>query len=111
MDALSTALVTAAPQLGIGGVLLALLVYVLRNASTDRGDYRSALADAARRHAEELTRIGQFHDAELAEMRADLTELRARVDQLNAVVDRERELRRQAEDKAAEALRQSGGTA
>lgn len=111
MDALSTALVTAAPQLGIGGILLGLLVYVLRNASSDRGDYRKALDDTAARHATELVRINTAHDAELAEMRADIAELRLRVDQLNTVLDHERELRRQAEDKAAEVLRQQFGGA
>jgi hypothetical protein len=43
VDALSSALVAAAPQLGIGGILLALLVYVLRHAQGDCGDYRAAL--------------------------------------------------------------------
>lgn len=109
MDALSSAMVAAAPQLGIGGILFALLVYVLRNAATDRGDYRTALTAAQQRHDTELSRIKAAYADELAALRADLAELRKRVDELNAALDAERTARHRAEDKAAEALRRAGG--
>jgi Skp family chaperone for outer membrane proteins len=109
VDGLSAALVAAAPQLGIGGILLALLVYVLRNASTDRGDYRAALADAQQRFAAELARINTDHDDEVAALRADVNDLRRRVDVLTAALDTERRRRWEAEDTAA-ALRRIDGS-
>jgi t-SNARE complex subunit (syntaxin) len=110
VDAVPTALVAAAPQLGLGGVLLSLLVYVMRTAAADRGEYRTALAEAQQRYATEIARVNTAHDAELAELRADILELRARVDELTAALDAERRRRWEAEDKAAEALRRAGGT-
>lgn len=109
MEAVTSSLVAAAPQLGVGGILLSLLVYVLRNWSTDRTDYRQGLADAQARYAAELHRINTSHDAEMAELRKDIAELRVRVDSLNDMLDQERGLRRAAEDKAAEAQRRAGG--
>lgn len=110
MEAVTNSLVAAAPQLGVGGILLSLLVYVLRNWSTDRTDYRQGLVDAQARYATELSRINAAHDAEIAKLRKDVAELRTRVDYLNEVLDVERGLRRAAEDKAAEAQRRAGGT-
>jgi Skp family chaperone for outer membrane proteins len=110
VDALSSALVAAAPQLGVAGVLLALLIFVVRNAASDRSDYRTALQAAQQRYADELTRINTDHDTELAELRADILELRQRIEELHTALDSERRRRWEAEDKAAEALRRAGGT-
>ncbi|MER7014571.1 hypothetical protein ABT324_24365 [Saccharopolyspora sp. NPDC000359] len=100
------ALVTAAgPQAGVGGVLVVLLVWVMRNAASDRGDYRTALADAEQRHAAELARVNAARDDEVAELRDQIDELRARVDLLAAQLDDERRRRWEAEDAAAKARR------
>ncbi|MGW1680564.1 hypothetical protein [Saccharopolyspora sp. NPDC002376] len=100
-----------APQLGGAGALLALLVYVMRNAASDRGDYRSALDAAESRHAAELTRIAEAHDAELRELRDDVAALRKQLDELHLALDVERSERRRAEDQAAELARRARGDA
>jgi Skp family chaperone for outer membrane proteins len=97
LDAVLTAVVQSLPQTGVAGVLLFVAVLLLRReASTED------------RHAAELKRINEAHDAELAEMRADIKELREAQDKLNRVLDEERKLRRQIEDELAAARR--GGT-
>lgn len=111
MDAVLTAAMQSAPQLGIGGILFALLMWFVRHAATDRGDYRSTLDAAEIRHASELKRIAEAHDAELRELREDIAALRTQLDELNLALDVEREDRRKAEDRAAEALRRAGGHA
>lgn len=105
MDALLPALGSALPQLGGAGLALFILILVMRSAATDRADYRTELKAAAERHTEEIKRINADHDAELAEVKSDVKELRKEVDDLNSALDLERELRRKAEDMAAEALR------
>jgi cell division protein FtsB len=109
LDAILPALFSALPQLGGAGLALAILIIVLRSSASDRVDYRAELAAAAGRHADEIKRINQDHDAELAELKADVRDLRRQVDDLNAALDLERELRRKAEDMAAEALRRGPG--
>lgn len=105
MDAILSALVTKLPELGIAGLALWLLLAAWRNAATDRGDYRDALRAAEDRHAVELARVNREHDEEIAELHKTKDGLRRRIEDLNATVDLERETRRKAEDKAAEALR------
>lgn len=105
MDSLLPALLNAAPQLGVAGLLLLILAVVLKSSAQDRLDYRTELAAAADRHAAEMKRKDSDHDAELAELRADIRELRKKVDDQQSELDLEREARRRAEDVAAEALR------
>ena len=105
MDAILPALFSALPQLGGASLAVFILILVLRSSAADRADYRAELAAVAGRHTDEVKRINTDHDAELAELKADIAELRKKIDELNEVVDRERELRRKAEDMAAEALR------
>lgn len=100
MDAVLTAILGAAPQLGVAGVLLALLGLVLRRESQDRTDYREQLTATTARHAAELARINTDHDTELAELRRDIKELRTQLAEVNASLDAERARRRQAEDGA-----------
>ena len=107
MDGFLAALVAAAPQLGVAGVLLLVLSLIQRGATQDRVDYRVVLADATRRHAEELNRINRDHGEEIAELKSDIAELRAKLDDVQAALDLEREARRKAEDVAA-ALRRQG---
>lgn len=97
---------TALPVAGPAAILLVIITVLVRlwfKASEETGLVRSA-------YAAEIKRLNEAHDAELAELRRDIAELREGVDRLNARLDQERELRRQAEDKAAEALRRLGGT-
>lgn len=98
MDAVLTAALQSAPQLGIGGVAVWLVVLLLRRESSSE-----------ERHTAELKRVNDAHDAELAELRADIAALRKQVDDLQLKLDIEREERRKAEDMAAQALRHAGG--
>ncbi|GAA2774146.1 hypothetical protein [Saccharopolyspora taberi] len=98
MDAVLTAALQSAPQLGIGGVAVWLVVLLLRRESSSE-----------ERHTVELKRVNDAHDAELSELRADIAALRKQVDDLQLKLDIEREERRKAEDSAAEVLRRSGG--
>jgi TolA-binding protein len=109
VDGLVSALTANAGQLGVGAVVLYLLIYVMRHASSDRGDYRTALEAAEKRHATEIERINKEHDKEIADLRKDLADLRKQVDDLNTALDLEREQRRKAEDLAADARRLAKG--
>lgn len=100
MDAVLTALIGAAPQLGVGGILLALLALLIRRESQDRTDYRAQVTDLTTRHATELARINGDHDSELAELRTEIQGLRRQLDEVNQKLDAERDRRRVAEDSA-----------
>lgn len=76
MDALLLALGQKIPELGVTGALVFVLVLLLRRESTTE-----------ERHAAELKRIAEAHDAEAAERQVD--------------IDRERTARRKAEDELA----------
>jgi septal ring factor EnvC (AmiA/AmiB activator) len=99
VDAVITSLIGAAP-LGVGGILLVLFGLLLRREAQDRSDYRTQIAELAKRHAAELARITTAHDAELAELREEIKGLRQQVDDLNQKLDAERDRRRAAEDSA-----------
>jgi hypothetical protein len=110
VDGLATALMSSAGSLGVGGVLLGLFVWVARNATTDRADYRAALLQQQERHAAELDRIGKVHAAELAERTARwnedrsvqerrISDLEERVEKLTVLLEAERERRWKAEDR------------
>lgn len=87
MDQIVTTLIGAAPQLGVGGVLVVLIGILIRREAQD-----------ATRHSEELKRINVSHDEELAELRNEIRDLRAEVRSLNQKLDQERDRRRRAED-------------
>lgn len=108
MDALLSALVAKLPELGIAGLALMLLLTSWRNATADRGDYRTALRAAEDRHAAEIARINREHDAEVAELNAAKAELRLRLAEVNTALDREIEARRAAEGRAAKVTRRRG---
>lgn len=97
MDAVLTAVLQSAPQMGLGGVAVMFIVLLMRRE-----------ASAEERHQAELTRITSAHDDELRELRDDIAQLRKQVDDVHTALDLEREARRQAEDKLAAALRQQG---
>jgi Skp family chaperone for outer membrane proteins len=94
VDAVLTAITQSAPQLGISGVLITVIVLLVRRE-----------AGAETRHSAELDRITKAHDAELAELRGEMKGLRKQIEDLNTALDLEREQRRTAEDAAAEAAR------
>lgn len=98
MDAVLTTLIGAAPQLGVGGILLTLLALLMRRESQDRADYRAQIAELTKRHADELARINGDHDSELTELRKEIQGLRTQLDEVNRKLDDERERRRAAED-------------
>lgn len=98
MDAVLTAVLQSTPQLGIGGVLVVVIVLLLRREVSTED-----------RHASELRRVNEAHDAELRELRDDIQALRKQIGELQAAIDREREERRRAEDQVAELSRGRGG--
>jgi Skp family chaperone for outer membrane proteins len=100
VDAVLTAALGAAPQLGVGGVFLALLVLLIRREAQDRADYRAQIGELSARHAAELARIAAAHDAELTELRTEIQGLRAQLNDMNTKLDAERDRRRAAEDSA-----------
>ena len=100
MDAVLTTLIGAAPQLGAAGGALVFFGLLLRWSMQDRTDYRAQLTEQATRHSEELRRINEAHDAELAELRAEIKGLRLQLDEMNTKLDDERARRRAAEDSA-----------
>lgn len=87
MDAVLTAIVQTAPQLGLSGVLVTVIVILVKRETT-----------AESRHTAEVDRITRVHDAELAELRTELAEVRKQVRDLNAALDVESARRREAED-------------
>ena len=93
-----TALIGAAPQLGVAGVLLVLLGMVIRREGQDRSDNRATITDLVTRHAAELARINGAHDAELAELRTEIAGLRVQLSEVNRKLDAERDRRRALED-------------
>jgi hypothetical protein len=98
VDAVLTTLVGAAPQLGGAAGLLAFIWILIRWSGQDRTDYRTQLTEQATRHADELRRINDAHDAELAELRTEIKGLRQQLDDMNRKLDDERARRRAAED-------------
>lgn len=94
MDGVLTAIIQSAPQLGISGVLVFVIVLLVRRE-----------ASAETRHGAELERITKTHDAELGELRGEMKALRQQIEDLNAALDLEREQRRTAQDDAAAAAR------
>lgn len=111
MDAFLPALVSAAPQLGVAGILLIVLYVIMRSGGQDRADYRAQLEATVKRHADEIGRINKDHADEIAELKADVKDLRKELGDVQAALDLEREARRRAEDMAAEALRKQRGRA
>lgn len=94
MDAVLTAVMQSLPQVGVASGLVVVMVLLLRRESSTE-----------ERHAAELKRINEAHDAELSEMRADIKDLRDSLDGVNRALDEERARRRQIEDELAVARR------
>lgn len=95
MDAVLTAVMQSLPQVGVASGLVVVMVLLLRRESSTE-----------ERHAAELKRINEAHDAELSEMRADIKDLRESLDGVNRALDEERGRRRRIEDELAVARRE-----
>lgn len=109
MDAVLTAVLGSAPQLGVGGVALTFIVLLLRREGATEERHAAELNRKDEMHAAELERIRKAHDDELGELRNDIKALRDQVDTLQTTVDLEREERRKAQDELAAFMRQRGG--
>lgn len=72
MDAVLVAVAQSAPQLGVGSLLIAVIVLLMRRESS-----------AEERHAAELDRVNLDHDEEIAELNARIKGLRGDVDELD----------------------------
>lgn len=84
------------PSLGVAGALVIVIGYLLAANRTDRAQYRASLAEVVAQHA-----------ADRASDRAELAALRLRVENLETEVDLERDERRRAQDRAADADRRA----
>lgn len=102
---IATALLGAAPELGLVSLVVFLLIVFIKAASSDRVDYRAALKEVNERNTTEIARLNADHNSELMELREDIKNLREEVDKLNTSIDVERRARREAEDVAAAAVR------
>ncbi len=89
-------ILAALPGTGLGGLVVALFVWVLRTGREDRVDYRTALASAVAAHQAELTGVRERakEDAEAAD--AEIADLRRRLADAHTVTDGERGMRRDA---------------
>lgn len=89
------------PTAGGAGILLIIITILFRlltRANAREAELREAWA-------KDRERVEAAHDAEKAELRGRIDELDRRVDDLNKRLDEERDLRRKAQDDAAEAIR------
>lgn len=66
------AILAAAPGLGVGGTLFALVMYLLRSSHTERIEYRKAIAEEELRNSEQLAAERKIAD----DLRARLEEER-----------------------------------
>jgi flagellar motility protein MotE (MotC chaperone) len=101
---------SALPVAGPAAILLVIIAILTRLWLKASGVGAAEITRVRAAYSAEIDRINKAHNDELAELKHDIAELREGMDKLNARVDEERELRRRAEDTAAEALRRSGGT-
>ncbi|AEA27936.1 hypothetical protein Psed_5811 [Pseudonocardia dioxanivorans CB1190] len=87
MDGLLTSIVGAAPQLGVTGLLLAVVVLLVRRE-----------VQTSELHGIEMERQARIHDEEIAERDEEIAALRTRCDRLQERLDDEMERRRAAQD-------------
>lgn len=79
MDAFLTAVLQAAPSWGVGGLLVAYIVILIRREARVDDKHAAELDQRDRLHASELERLNRDHDAELAELKTTIRELRQEV--------------------------------
>jgi hypothetical protein len=96
---------TTLPSVGMTGVLVIVIGYLLVANHRDRTSYERAMRRRDAEHAAELASARTAHDADLVGLRSRLSSLEQRLEELETELDRERDRRRRAEDDAAAALR------
>jgi hypothetical protein len=96
---------TTIPDVGITGVLVVVIGYLLIANHRDRSAHQRAMRQHDTEHATELAAARAAHDADLAGLRSRLSSLEKRLGELETELDHERDRRRQAEDDAATARR------
>lgn len=85
------------PSIGVGGIVLGLLIYFMRNANVDRSAYETQLKNIQDRHDQELTRVRQNYTDEISDLRKRVDELETRLERYREDLGREREERWVAE--------------
>lgn len=98
MDALLTAVLGAAPQLGGAAGLVTLVVLLIRQNLAAAERYATDLSLTRAANTAELARVGAAHDGELAELRTEIARQRELRTAAEHALDVERGLRRAAED-------------
>lgn len=98
MDAILTAALGAAPELGGVGVLLAVLTIVVRREVQTTERHSAELSRMADTHSREMTRQAGAHDTEVTEIQSELARVRAQRDAAEQEIDAQRRLRRQEQD-------------
>lgn len=109
MDAVLTAVLGAAPQLGGAGLLVTVVVLLIRQNLAAAERYATDLELARTANAAELARVNTAHDAELAELRAEITRQRDLRTSAEQALDVERGRRRAAEDGGRHRIEQQEG--
>jgi len=102
-------LMTLLPTGGVAGVLVVVIVYLLRQNHSDRGQYRADVARGDAKHLEEVKALHEQHKAQMSEVKAELVALRTVAEQALTELEEERRKRWRAEDQAASYRRQLDG--
>lgn len=89
------------PQGGVAAVLLAVIVYLLRQNHQDRKQYRDDVARIETRAAADAKAAAEKHSAEMLEVNNQIAGLRKEVRDAMAETEEERRKRWHAEDAAA----------
>lgn len=89
------------PQGGVAAVLLAVIVYLLRQNHQDRKQYRDDVAAIEARGVIAAAAREEQHSKELGEVRTELAALRHRLEEQMRETEDERRRRWHAEDQAA----------
>jgi uncharacterized protein YlxW (UPF0749 family) len=93
VDALLAAILQAAPSWGVGGLLIAYVVILIRREARVDATHSTALERQDRLHAAELERLNRDHDAELAELNGKIRQLRTDLDDLDRLLSAQRKAR------------------
>lgn len=107
-----TELPVVVPSGGILVVLVYLIIHVMRQSSSDRGDYHDAVIELREQHVEEINELTARHSADMGalreqhlgqieDLRLQVETLRGEVADLRNQIEAERRARWQAEDSAA----------
>lgn len=104
------AIVSLIPAGSVGGTLVVVIIYLLRQNAVDRKHYRDDVAAIDARHQDEMKEITAAHTAELVSVRAEITSLKESNAAVLTELDAERRRRWVAEDAAAKYRQRLGIT-